>query len=54
MKEKSYAVIGLGQFGMSVAETLAESDCDVLMQFVQMCVSLKFYGLWVCRMWMWQ
>lgn len=24
------AVIGLGQFGMSVAETLAESDCDVL------------------------
>lgn len=30
MKEKSYAVIGLGQFGMSVAETLAESDCDVL------------------------
>ena len=30
MKEKSYAVIGLGHFGMSVAETLAESDCDVL------------------------
>ena len=30
MKEKSYAVIGLGQVGMSVAETLAESDCDVL------------------------
>ena len=30
MKEKSYAVIGLGQFGMSVAETLSESDCDVL------------------------
>lgn len=30
MKEKSYAVIGLGQFGMSVAETLAESNCDVL------------------------
>ena len=30
MKEKSYAVIGLGQFGMSVAETLAEADCDVL------------------------
>ena len=30
MKEKSYAVIGLGQFGMSVAETLAELDCDVL------------------------
>ena len=30
MKEKSYAVIGLGPFGMSVAETLAESDCDVL------------------------
>ena len=30
MKEKSYAVIGLGQFCMSVAETLAESDCDVL------------------------
>ena len=30
MKEKSYSVIGIGQFGMSVAETLAESDCDVL------------------------
>lgn len=30
MKEKSFAVIGLGQFGMSLAETLAESDCDVL------------------------
>ena len=30
MKEKSYAVIELGQFRMSVAETLAESDCDVL------------------------
>lgn len=30
MKGKSFAVIGLGQFGMSLAETLAESDCDVL------------------------
>ncbi|MDO5134568.1 MAG: TrkA family potassium uptake protein [Eubacteriales bacterium] len=27
---KSFAVIGLGQFGMSLAQTLAESDCDVL------------------------
>lgn len=30
MKQKSFAVIGLGQFGMTVALTLAESDCDVL------------------------
>ena len=30
MKEKSYAVIGLGQFGKSLAETLADSNCDVL------------------------
>lgn len=30
MEEKSYAVIGLGQFGISLAEALAESDCDVL------------------------
>lgn len=30
MKRKSFAVIGLGQFGMSLAETLAEFDCDVL------------------------
>lgn len=30
MKEKSYAVIGLGQFGSSLAEALAQSDCDVL------------------------
>lgn len=30
MKQKSFAVIGLGQFGMAVAMTLAESDCDVL------------------------
>lgn len=30
MKEKSYAVIGLGQFGMTLALTLAESNCDVL------------------------
>lgn len=30
MKNKSYAVIGLGQFGMTLAVTLAESDCDVL------------------------
>lgn len=30
MKRKSFAVIGLGQFGMAVALTLAESDCDVL------------------------
>lgn len=27
---KSYAVIGLGQFGTALAEALAESDCDVL------------------------
>lgn len=30
MKYKSFAVIGLGQFGMTLAETLAESNCDVL------------------------
>lgn len=30
MKDKSFAVIGLGQFGMTVATTLAESNCDVL------------------------
>lgn len=30
MKEKSYAVIGLGLFGMAVATTLAEANCDVL------------------------
>lgn len=30
MKNKSYAVIGLGQFGMTLAKTLAEGDCDVL------------------------
>lgn len=30
MKEKSFAVIGLGQFGMTLAVTLAEEDYDVL------------------------
>lgn len=30
MKDKSFAVIGLGQFGMTLATTLAEGDCDVL------------------------
>ncbi len=30
MKQKSFAVIGLGQFGMAVATSLAESGCDVL------------------------
>ena len=30
MAEKSFAVIGLGQFGMTVAETLAEMNYDVL------------------------
>ena len=30
MKNKSFAVIGLGQFGMTLAVTLAESDCDGL------------------------
>lgn len=30
MKNKSYAVIGLGQFGMTLALTLAEANCDVL------------------------
>lgn len=30
MKEKSYAVIGLGQFGYSVAVALSEANCDVL------------------------
>ena len=30
MKDKSFAVIGLGQFGKTLAETLAEANCDVL------------------------
>lgn len=30
MKDKSFAVIGLGQFGMTLALTLAESNFDVL------------------------
>lgn len=30
MKDKSFAVIGLGQFGMTLATTLAEGDNDVL------------------------
>lgn len=30
MKDKSFAVIGLGQFGMTLATTLAESNYDVL------------------------
>jgi trk system potassium uptake protein TrkA len=30
MKRKSFAVIGLGQFGMTLATTLSESDFDVL------------------------
>lgn len=30
MEQKSYAVIGLGQFGMTLALTLAEANCDVL------------------------
>lgn len=30
MKDKSFAVIGLGQFGTALAITLAESNCDVL------------------------
>lgn len=30
MKGKSFAVIGLGQFGTTLALTLAESDCDVM------------------------
>ncbi len=30
MKEKSYAVIGLGQFGNALATALAEANCDVL------------------------
>lgn len=30
MKDKSFAVIGLGQFGMTLATTLAENNCDVL------------------------
>lgn len=29
-REKAYAVIGLGRFGMSVAKTLAETGCDLL------------------------
>ena len=31
MNSRSYAVIGLGQFGMTVALTLADAGCDVLM-----------------------
>lgn len=30
MNGKSYAVIGLGRFGISLASTLAEADCDVM------------------------
>ena len=30
MKNKAYAGIGLGQFGMTLALTLAEANCDVL------------------------
>ena len=30
MRDKSFAVIGLGQFGITLAETLAESNSDVL------------------------
>lgn len=30
MNDKSFAVIGLGQFGMTLAITLAESNCDVM------------------------
>ena len=30
MRDKSFAVIGLGQFGKTLAETLAEANCDVL------------------------
>ena len=30
MNNRSYAVIGLGQFGMTVALTLADAGCDVL------------------------
>lgn len=30
MKDKSFAVIGLGQFGMTLAVALADADCDVL------------------------
>lgn len=30
MQDKSFAVIGLGQFGMTLAATLAEANCDVL------------------------
>lgn len=30
MSEKIYAVIGLGQFGMTVAKTLEEANCEVL------------------------
>ena len=48
MKNKSYAVIGLGQFGMTVALTLAEANCDVLAiddkdDNVQDCESFPFY-----------
>ena len=30
MKKRSYAVIGLGKFGYTVALTLAEANCDVM------------------------
>ena len=36
MKNKSYAVIGLGQFGMTVALTLAEANCDVPVSYTHL------------------
>ncbi len=30
MGKKEYIVIGLGQFGMSIAQTLMQNDCEVL------------------------
>ena len=64
MKNKSYAVIGLGQFGMTVALTLAEANCDVLaiddkddnvqrkfpMLLRQMCVIREFWNRLEFRM----
>ena len=42
MKNKSFAVIGLGQFGMTLAVTLAESDCDVLALMTKKKISKRF------------
>lgn len=40
MKNKQYAVLGLGVFGSTVATTLAKYDCEVL-QLIKMYRVLK-------------